>query len=212
VLRLPPARSSRAEFSRSGFVVAANAVAAPVLSGLVDASRDLVRESSVTIDRTSGDRGRLWYRVVTGDTIAERCPALFAVYHSDEMLDWIRALTESPSVSTSPHLRSSININCLDRTGQGYPGHVDATPFTAVLFLSSLSTGDGGEFQIQSAEGDRVGIRPHAGDLIVMDGTRCPHGVAPLRRQVVRLTVPMVYPAGHGARPAGLDEFLYGGG
>ncbi len=211
MLHLPPARRLRAEFNRCGFVVCARALAPPALSPLAEAAHDVVRGSAVGIDRASGDRERLWYAVVTGDVIAERCPALFAVYQSHEMLDWIRALTASPSVSTSAHLRSSININCLDRVGQGYPGHVDATPFTAVLFLSSLSAGDGGEFQIQSAAGDRIAIRPRAGDLVVMDGTRCPHGVAPLRQPVARLTVPMVYPAAHTARPPGLDEFLYGG-
>ena len=33
--------------------------------------------------------------------------------------------------------------------------------------------------------------------------------VAPLREDVLRLSVPMVYPDGEHARPAALDDFLY---
>jgi 2OG-Fe(II) oxygenase superfamily len=127
------------------------------------------------------------------------------------MLTWIGRLSDSPAVRPSPHLRSAININCLSRTGQQYPWHRDAVPFTAVLFLTSLPSSAGGELLIRTAEGERMAICPAAGDLIVMDGSRCPHAVAPLAIDTLRVTVPMVYPAFHVERPDGLDQHLYGG-
>ena len=52
-------------------------------------------------------------------------------------------------------------------------------------------------------------IPPTAGQLVLMDGHRCAHAVAPLRADAARITVPMVFPAVQIDRPAGLDDYLY---
>jgi hypothetical protein len=54
-----------------------------------------------------------------------------------------------------------------------------------------------------------IAIQPTRGEAILMDGRRGEHAVAPLTRKVCRLTVPMVYPAEHAARPRVFDEYLY---
>jgi hypothetical protein len=57
-----------------------------------------------------------------------------------------------------------------------------------------------------------ITITPVAGDLVLMDGTRCPHHVNPITSEITRLSVPMVYPANEVPRPVGLDHFLYESG
>ena len=168
----------------------------------------LVRDHGVNVDRRHGGDG-LSYSVVTGDRILEDAGILSAMYTSVEMLEWIRALTDLPTLTRSPHRLSAVNVNCLTRAGQRYPWHRDAVPFTAILFVTSLPASAGGQLLVRSADGGRVSIPPIGGDLVLLDGARCPHAVAPLSIDVLRVTVPMVYPVAHVERPSGLDEYLY---
>lgn len=120
-------------------------------------------------------------------------------------------MTKSATVARSPHLRSAVNINCLTAPGEEYPLHRDAVPYTALLFLSNVAADAGGAFVIHSIAGTRRIVRPRLGNLLLMDGSRCSHGVAPLRRDAWRVTMPMVFPERTADRPEGLDEYLYGG-
>jgi hypothetical protein len=78
-----------------------------------------------------------------------------------------------------------------------------------LLFLSSLAPSAGGELLIRDGQGELASLRPIAGDFVVMDGTRCPHAVAALAEETLRLSVPMVYPRENLTRPEGLDTYLY---
>ena len=57
--------------------------------------------------------------------------------------------------------------------------------------------------------GTVMSIAPAAGSLVLMDGRRCAHAVAPLREDALRISVPMVFPEVEDRRPAGLDDYLY---
>jgi hypothetical protein len=155
-------------------------------------------------------RSGLDYHVVAGNDVRAWVPALFELYREPGLVGWLQALTADASVSTSTHLRSSININCLRRRGQAYPWHRDAVSYSAVLFLNSLQPNAGGELQIERLDGVTEAIPCAAGTLIVFDGHLCRHAIAPLNSDAMRLTVPMVFPNAPAERPAGLDRYLYG--
>ena len=159
--------------------------------------------------RRSSDEGSLDYRVVTGDVIKREAAPLYMLYESADLLAWIRHVTMTEELDRSSHLRSAININVLDTAGQQYRWHNDAVPFTVLLFLTTLPSSAGGEFLIRTRPDEVMTIPPAAGHLVLMDGRRCAHAVAPLRADVLRVTVPMVFPAVQVERPAGLDEYLY---
>jgi hypothetical protein len=209
VIQLPSAAYAREQFVRDGFVIASGCLAGPEGAAVIDAALQIADSSAIVIDHRSGADG-LAYGVVTGDHIETSAPLLFALYTSPELLRWIRLVTGNPAVSRSSHRLSAININRLTLPGQQYPLHRDAVPYTALLFLNDVAASVGGEFLIDSLRGERTTIQPSAGTFVLMDGASCPHGAAPLREAAVRLTMPMVFPAAHRERPAGLDEYLYG--
>jgi len=211
VFRLPAPSDVSIELRRTGFVFVPEALSRADVRSLANGATRLVETGAARIERPSAEAQRsLSYRVVPGDRIRAEFPALFDLYTSTELVDWIRTATDPPAITISPHLRSGININCLSRAGQQYRRHVDAVPYTVVLFLTSITREAGGQLQINATDGTIVDLEPRAGGLVLMDGARCPHAVAPLRQDVMRLTVPMVYPARAHERPSGLDEFLYG--
>ena len=209
MIQLPPARDCQDAFTGDGFVVVLDCITGDHAATLVEAARRVAGSAAVSIDRRSADRG-LAYSVVSGDRIQTDAPLLFDFYMSAELLEWVREVTGCGTVSRSPHLRSAVNLNCLTRPGERYPFHRDAVPYTALLFLSDLDAGDGGAFVIEPLQRERVRIQPALGCFVLMDGSRCPHGVEPLRRPAMRLTLPMVFPALDVERPEGLDEYLYG--
>jgi hypothetical protein len=98
----------------------------------------------------------------------------------------------------------------LTGSREEYPLHCDAVPYTVLLFLSDVEPEADGHFLIHSLAGDVARIQPRLGQLVLMDGTRCRPGVAPLAREAWRVTLPMVFPAQVAERPEGLDDYLYG--
>ena len=159
--------------------------------------------------RRSVDGSTLDYRVVTGDVVKAEAPALYEIYESSLVLEWIRSTSGIADVGVSPHIRSAVNINILDRAGQQYRWHTDAVPFTILIFLTTIPPSAGGAFTIRTRQGDVMAIPPVAGQLVLMDGRQCAHAVAPLLEDAVRMSVPMVFPAYQVARPPGLDDYLY---
>jgi hypothetical protein len=214
-----------AEFRESRCVVIADAVPLDIVRRFRDRSAELVRQFGVEIRRTSGEH-HLHYRVVTGEVIQEQFPELFDFYASEKSRDWICEITGEKQILTSNHLQSAVNINSLDNPGQRYRWHFDAVPYTALLYLTDGSQEDGGALEVYPnlrklvPEGDPpagllnamepLRIYPKAGTMVVMDGSRCYHSVAPLKWRCQRLSVPMVYPPSqHCLRPEALDEYLY---
>ncbi len=162
----------------------------------------------------------LTYQVVTGNLIQALWPELFAFYQGEDTIDWAKEITGCRNLRTSDHLLSAVNLNIMNSTEAVYRWHFDAIPYTALIYLTDSDPQDGGalEFVPQCApytppdlsKAAVVRHFPKAGTIVLMDGTRCYHRVAPLARAVLRLSIPLVYPdssANH--RPAGLDSYLY---
>jgi hypothetical protein len=207
-MHFPDPIAVRPEFERRGFLLA-DVLDPDELSVLFDVAFRLVRRHSAHIDRAESGK-RLRYDVVSGDRIASEGGPLFALYTHPDLLAWVRAVTGSPMLAPSTHLRSSINVNCLHTAGQRYPWHRDAVPYTALLFLASVPLEAGGTLLIRAGDASLASVQPRSGCLVFMDGTRCEHAISPLTEDTLRLSVPMVYPATAVDRPAGLDDFLYG--
>jgi hypothetical protein len=187
--RLPPANQASRAFTQCGVLVIDHSLLRSDATCLEARAAAAIERFGTRVTRTGG----LDYHVLPGDAVQER----------------LQILTRNPSVSASTHLRSSVNVNCL-RRGQAYPWHRDAVPYSAVLCLNSLRTAAGGEFLIERIDGITQNIRCVPGRLVVFDGSRCRHSVAPLKCDTVRLTIPMVFPTNDAERPRGLDSYLYG--
>jgi hypothetical protein len=208
MLRLPAADSVRERFRETGAALVRDALDAAAASELAAEALALGRRAGRHIRRSS-DAGVLDYAVITGDEIKRDAARLYALYESADLLDWIRAVTEIRTVGRSPYLRSAVNINVLGSRGQEYRWHTDAVPFTVLLFLTTVPPEAGGELLMRIGKDDVMAIPPVAGQLLLMDGQRCAHAVAPLLDDVPRITMPMVFPATAMDRPDGLDDYLY---
>jgi hypothetical protein len=202
----PAVSESSCVFRECGVLVVDDALRRSDSAKLESRAAAAVERYGTHVTRASG----LDYHVLPGDEVQKRLPSLFDLYREPALLEWLQSLTGNGSVSTSVHLRSSVNVNCLRQRGQAYPWHRDAIAYSAVLFLNSVRSGAGGEFQVERLDGIKQRIRCAPGKLIVFDGSRCRHSDAPLKCDTVRLTVPMVFPATSVKRPRGLDPYLYG--
>lgn len=217
-LRLPSSEQLHCDFKRVNHIVVEQALP----SKLVKRWRreaEHISEHARLIERKDAEF-QLVYRVVTGDIIRERWPELFKVYSHRVLLDWIKDITGEP-VFTSPHIQSAVNLNIMDGSESVYRWHFDAVPYTALLYLTDVRPEDGGALELipdcqphtipDSREAERNQLWPTAGTLVLMDGTRCYHRVAPIVRPSLRLSIPLVYPHAVATyeRPAGLDSYLY---
>jgi hypothetical protein len=209
MFQLPGGEKCRARFRKDGYVVVGQSLEVASATHAAAIAARTVDAFARSIDRR-GDGSRLAYSVVTGEQIQSAAPTLFDLYASETLLEWVRDVTECPTVSKSPHLQSAVNINCLTMAGEEYPLHRDALPYTVLLFLSDVVLESGGTFVIHSLAGEVAMIQPKLGQLVLMDGARCEHGVMRLSRDAWRITMPMVFPSAFVERPAGLDDYLYG--
>lgn len=207
-MRLPAGDEGRTLFEQRGVLLVPDFLSAAEADGLAVRATSLAARRALHIRRSS-DGTTLDYRVVTGDVIREEAGDLFEMYESARLLDWIRRVADAQDVGRSPYLRSAVNINVLDTAGQQYRWHTDAVPFTALVFLTTLPTSAGGEFLIRTRQDEVMTVPPVAGQFVLMDGRQCAHAVAPLRENIVRITIPMVFPAYQIERPPGLDDYLY---
>jgi hypothetical protein len=128
------------------------------------------------------------YTVLDGAGVREHLPWLYDLYVN--LTDEVGHLLRQP-VRVSDNLATSINVNLLRGKGARYEAHLDSTPYTLLLFVTSHPVG-GGRL-LMGADDRKIGIIPRAGQGIIFDGSAVPHTVEPLREDGIRITVPMVY-------------------
>jgi 2-oxoglutarate-Fe(II)-dependent oxygenase superfamily protein len=216
-LHLPSSERLRPEFQRAQYLVVPQALPPDTLERWRHRAQHITQYAR-QIQRTDGGL-QLVYRVVTGETIRDRWPELFAFYNDPAVLDWVKEVTGEHAIFTSPHLQSAVNLNIMDNVQSIYRWHFDAVAYTALLYLTDVHPEDGGALeliancqphQIPAPIRQPVQLWPEAGTLVLMDGTRCYHRVARLRRAKVRYSVPLVYPnSKHATRDSELDSYLY---
>lgn len=201
---------AKTRFARDGWAIVEGALSAQQCEQWRQEALAIVQRHALHVDRTAGG-SRLHYGVVLGDVICKQWPELFEFYTSEETLLWMRGVTGATAIYTSPYVRSAVNINVLSVPGEMYPWHFDVTPYTLLLFLTTSTVGDGGALDLLSPEhSQEISVLPRAGDVVVMDGTRCRHRVREILRPHLRVSIPFVFPptpTHH--RRAELDEYLY---
>lgn len=215
---LPHAPPLRSAFERDCFVIVPHALPAPLVERWRRRAMEMIAHAR-TITRREGALD-LVYRVVTGDAIRNHWPELFAFYEDAETVAWVREVTGSPEVRPSDHLVSAVNLNIMDSTQAIYRWHFDAVPYTLLIYLTDTLAHEGGALEMvpgcASHEAPDLAVAaitrcyPAAGSVVLMNGTRCYHRVAPMQRATMRLSIPLVYPnAGASRRPVNLDAYLY---
>lgn len=149
-------------------------------------------------------------RVSDGLAISDSLPWLWDLY-----LYELREFSERSfgrSLFPANRLESAVNVNHLSGTKSRYEWHVDTNPVTGLLFVSTLRAEDGGAlvFRNTQARTNRI-VRPKAGLFICFDAREIEHRVAPLRRPVDRISVPMNYYESieNQPRPDDLDTKIY---
>jgi 2OG-Fe(II) oxygenase superfamily len=214
-------RESARRFQRDKYLISRSFVAWQRSRQWSEKALATARDHSNTIQkRTGGDLGVLRYSVVTGGVIRANWPELFNAYTDPVLREWIKVVTGENEIHVSSHLESAININVLARPGDVYRWHFDAIAYTLLLYLTDSEVEDGGALELypnlhEPVPSNLCGMRkvtyvPRTGDAVLMDGTCCYHRVAPVLRQHLRISIPMVFPrtAEH-SRPADLDSYIY---
>ena len=206
------------DFQRNCFVAVPGALPPELVSRWRHQALHMMRYARTVTRREEGFE--LAYRVITGDDIRAHWRELFDFYNRGELLEWIGTVTGDNQVRISQEIQSALNLNILDTTASLYRWHFDAVPYTAIFYLTDVRPRDGGALRLIAncephvppdiAASKIVEIFPRAGTMLLMDGTRCYHNVAPMLRAAVRLSVPLVFPGKQAsARPPGLDSYLY---
>ncbi len=218
MLRLPDPHRFQQQFQQDHFVAVPKALPQSLVKQWRKKAQQITRYARQIQHNT--DELQLVYEVVTGETIKERWPGLFAFYQNPGMLDWIRRITSERAIYTSSHLQSAANLNIMSSVRSVYRWHFDAVAYTVLIYLTDVAPGNGGALELvprcqpqkapPDAEHRRIQLWPKAGTLVLMDGTRCYHRVARLRHPITRLSIPLVYPnSQHATRDAALDSYLY---
>lgn len=146
--------------------------------------------------------------VVRGDAIRDQLPWLYSLYEN-ELLQLATTVAQQP-VYPCANVVASININVLRGRGARYEWHVDSNPLTGMLYVTTHRCGDGGELVFEK-DSNRTTVYPEAGIFIAFDARAIPHTVLPLRKDAIRLSIPMNYyhSKDQQVRPSGLDSYLY---
>ena len=138
---------------------------------------------------------------VAYETIIQNAPTLVALYHSREMLEMVSRLVGEPVRQTPLHDQSSLSVLCYDRPGDHIGWHYDhnfyaGRHFTVLLPVVNQGSGDGGlshaQLTAKAGDGDRDIATP-PNKLIVFEGARVLHKVAPIIAGERRLVVSMTY-------------------
>jgi 2OG-Fe(II) oxygenase superfamily len=172
----------------------------------------LTGEGLTSRERNPGQKFRV--RVVDGVLVKQELFWLWNLYE-DQLRAFASAAFGKP-LFTANLLHTTININQLSGRNAQYEWHVDSNPVTGVLFATDSEDGLGGSLVFRKPCGARYIVRPRAGTFVCFDAREIPHRVAPLRKDGIRVSLPMNYYESQTdqPRPSDLDAQIYteGGG
>jgi hypothetical protein len=157
--------------------------------------------------------------IVDSAAVARELPWIPELY-TGLLRDLAQLLSDEP-VSTAANIHRGARIQVQKGDTERYECHVDTCPITGLLYVTDHPVGAGGELVVAN-RGDVLGrdavdhdasrIHPVAGHLILFDGRRRTHYVAPLRKPGdLRVVIPMVFftaSCSEDMRPPELDHYL----
>jgi hypothetical protein len=119
--------------------------------------------SETTLD---DEAAGLTYRVMDGKRVRQHLPWLYELYRGRlcELVSKAFGATYVPQED----IRGSITVNTLYESGSRYERHVDETPATGVLYVTTSDAEDGGSTVFETSEGVFT-IHPETGQLWVFD-------------------------------------------
>ena len=138
---------------------------------------------------------------VAYETIIPNAPALAALYQSREMHEFVSRLVGMPVKPTPLYDQSSLSVLCYDRPGDHIGWHFDhnfyfGRHFTVLLPVVNEGSGAGGLSHARltaQVAGGELDIATPPNTLVVFEGARVRHKVAPIIENERRLVVSMTY-------------------
>jgi 2OG-Fe(II) oxygenase superfamily len=152
----------------------------------------------------------LTYKVTDGTVIVRQLPKLAALYQS-QIPAFIRDYI-GLEIIPSRFERSAMTLNLLEGRGKRYETHLDSNSVTGLLYVTTLSSAEGGALRLHYPDREPLDIQPRAGVFLLYDARWVPHEVLELQTDCRRLSIPMNYflPSDIETRPAHLDSYIFG--
>ena len=176
--------------------------------------------TSVT-SRESRNVSEIPVSTVSGESIRDKLPWLWSLYHNEFLQLAEQICRESVLVASRDRIK--VNLNVQSGREMRYECHIDSNPIEALLYLTTHRKGEGGELVVSNAssaksiedvEKNHSEIYPIAGQLVFFDGRVHPHYVRALTsNDATRIVAAMNYytPSwGEKKRPSDLDFHLFG--
>ena len=173
------------------------------------------------LSREAADVANISRGRVHADQVRRSLPWLYAAYRG--LFLELAGIAAAERVRPAADDRYGVVLNVQRGTRMRFECHVDSNPVTGILFCTDHPAGAGGELVVghdEAAAGmtaidrDCSVIRPHAGQVIVFDGSRNPHYARPLSAASdVRVVAVMNFytkSRPESTRPPELNRHLFG--
>ena len=148
----------------------------------------------------------LRYWVLDGMGVCEHVPELWGWAESYGTA--LASAAVGRPLRLSPATEAAVNVNCLEGSGEKYELHTDSVSYTMLAWGSGPH--EGGELWC-SMEGAEIFVQPQIGGGVLIEGSKIPHAVLPLRERGPRYSVPVAFEAigEEFERDAALSGHLY---
>jgi hypothetical protein len=158
------------------------------------------------------------------ETLIRRAPAIVGFYHSEAMQRFVSQIVGVAVRPTPLHDQSSLSVLIYDRPGDHIGWHYDynfyrGRHFTLLLPVVNTGSGEGGLSHAQLAaklDGVEVPVATPPNTLVLFEGAKVLHKVAPIIEAERRIVISMTYcadPRAHLAQSAARrvkDTAFYG--
>lgn len=199
----------------------------PEVLASVLAARDVARPVKVSGVSATGlegpDTAGLDYRVLDGTAVKRELPGLHALSTDPELVGWLSDRSGAELVPRTSHATAGANINYVEGMGKRYEWHVDSVHWTLLVFVTTHGFEEGGALcmnDVANVRGKPVDyaymtatrIQPRAGYGLLFRGSATPHAVEPLKKDVLRVTIPIEFDEKGAPPPPVIEDpsYLYG--
>ncbi|MGH9821668.1 MAG: 2OG-Fe(II) oxygenase [Blastocatellia bacterium] len=165
----------------------------PLMQSSLDQVQMLIAKKGRRIRQESGGpgtteaEGGLNYTVLTGDVVHDELRWLWRLYTWSKLVNFVSTVARE-RMRVSCDRVSGATVNCIESEGARYEQHTDLAGWSAVYFLTTVPTNQGGELVLHVGAGGYARIFPRIGRMVIFKGSEIPHEVARLRTGATRLT------------------------